>query len=552
MISSKTRITALMIALAAFLLLFAANSFSAEKKPILVAHGGGFIEGFKTTNSVEAVRQSIAEGYKLIELDFDFSKDGKLVMIHDWDRTAVRYFGRNFDEKLTEKEFEKILINDRFQTLTLKRLIDILDETPDIRIITDVKMDNLKALALISEEYPDYIQRFIPQIYSYGEYGEVKMMGYDDVILTLYTIKDLNYNELISFIKSRDLFAVTVGSDHEHVIPDLKYKLADDGVCVYFHPVSDFETAMRLMENGVYGIYASSLVPADFIKPNNTYYLLQDKVKLSDLILSEKSFKQLKAVKIKNGAEFERSYLIDGEEATNESVAGLSEGKHDLKLILKRGERTIVELDYLIWSDEKLRVTDKRYEYRLDEQKSAVDMEETLSGLPDIAEETKEILLSSLIVKVDEYFGYSDGGLLIFKAEEEFLPAAKYRNGKILSPFADCITACGAESVMMDLGRYVYVRYNGVRTMMQANTLFISRGGKSSRLKTPLILIRDRTMASAEVYNYITGREYIENSDMMILLPENVKAGEVDKDDIFEAAEMLFEEKANILQTSPV
>ncbi|MCL1981871.1 MAG: hypothetical protein FWG53_02105 [Clostridiales bacterium] len=518
-----------------------AASFAAENKPALVAHGGGFINGYETTNSVEAVMQSIADGFKLIELDLDLSSDGEPIMIHDWHRTAGYYFGMTFSEKLSKKEYEKILINGKFHTLTFEKLTGILDEAPGVRIVTDVKDDNIGVLSAIAQLYPDYLGRLIPQIYSYEQYSTVKGLGYKDVILTLYAMPTIDYDELLSFIRCHDLYAVTVGDSHDYLIKDLKYKLAGDGVLVYYHPVTDFEEAVELMGNGVHGVYANRIVPADFKEPARSYYLLDDGVKLCDLSLPETGFSSLKAVKIKNGADKSRVYLIDGQVATDELVENLEEGRHSLKLMLVSNGKTVANLEYLLWSGKsKLWILDKRYEYRLDEFEPPSDMDTVLEAHDEVSPEVKNVLQNSLIVKAGEHYGYCNGSALAFSVNEEFLFVQKYKNGSVMSPLSECMKAVGAESVTMDSGKYVYIQYNGVRTMMQAGTSYISRGIGSSRLATPLILYRNKTMAPGEAYKSITGREYIDNQELMVLLPENVKLSETEPDEILEAAGWLF------------
>jgi len=550
--SKKKEINKVLFAKAAFIVIAVAATmffnteadFAAVEKPRFIAHGGGTIEGYETTNSVEAVMRSIADGYRLIELDLGFSSDSKLIMIHDWGRTASNYFGTSFSRRLSESEFEKILINGKFHTLTFNMLTKILDEAEDVRIVTDVKDDNLRALSAIAEKYPDYVNRMIPQIYSYDQYNAVKQLGYRDIILTLYAMHTVDYDELIHFIRNHKLFAVTVGDTHDYTIKDLKYRLADDGVIVYYHPVRDFETALDLFNNGVYGVYSNKIIPADFEGPARSYYLLEDKVRLCDLTVNNKSFKALKDVKIKNGADKMREYLIDGGPASDALIKNLAGGKHELKITLTLNDETVAEMDYFLWSgDLYMIVLDKKYEYRLNEFKNIPDIYEVLSDPGTVSEELKGLLTNSLIVKAGEYYGYSDGKLLIFQVKDEFLYSQKYTNGSVMSPLAECIKAVGADSVSMDSGRYVYVRYNGKRTMMMANTSYISQGISSSRLKTPLTIYRDKTMASGEIYKTITGRDYIDNQELMVLLPEGVKASEIDHDEIFEAASMLFDAK---------
>ncbi len=64
-----------------------------------------------------------------------------------------------------------------------------LQQHPDVRIITDIKTnDNVNILAEIANSYPEAIQQFIPQIYSFVEYEPILELGYQDVILTLYRL----------------------------------------------------------------------------------------------------------------------------------------------------------------------------------------------------------------------------------------------------------------------------------------------------------------------------------------------------------------------------
>ena len=50
--------------------------------PEMIAHGGGEIDGIQYTNSREALLQSIARGYKFIEIDFKETIEGELFGAH--------------------------------------------------------------------------------------------------------------------------------------------------------------------------------------------------------------------------------------------------------------------------------------------------------------------------------------------------------------------------------------------------------------------------------------------------------------------------------------
>ena len=129
----------------------------------VIAHGGGSYKGYETTNSVEALNNAIANGYKIIELDMELSSDHKIIMLHDWDRTAMHYFGTSFPKKLSQSQFMNLSVYGELEVLTFDKLAKILEKNQDIRIVTDTKGDNAELLTAISEKYPDLVNRFIPK-----------------------------------------------------------------------------------------------------------------------------------------------------------------------------------------------------------------------------------------------------------------------------------------------------------------------------------------------------------------------------------------------------
>ena len=89
----KIRIAAL--ALAAVLVLASCGQSSvrtgsAADRPQLIAHAGGAIWGYRYTNSLEAIDTAYANGFRFIELDFELTSDGSVVLIHDWEAMGKR------------------------------------------------------------------------------------------------------------------------------------------------------------------------------------------------------------------------------------------------------------------------------------------------------------------------------------------------------------------------------------------------------------------------------------------------------------------------------
>ncbi len=60
--------------------------------PVLVAHAGGGIDGQTYTNSLEAMDLSYSLGHRVIEVDFCWSSDGRLVLMHEWEVQWVNDF----------------------------------------------------------------------------------------------------------------------------------------------------------------------------------------------------------------------------------------------------------------------------------------------------------------------------------------------------------------------------------------------------------------------------------------------------------------------------
>ncbi|AFS77251.1 glycerophosphoryl diester phosphodiesterase [Gottschalkia acidurici 9a] len=230
-----------------------AQSKSDKIQPInpLVAHAGGSIYGFKYTNSLEALEESYKNGFNLIEIDFEWTSDGKVVAIHDWDSMAKRML-MSESKVYSLYEFKNSKV---FQDLTLMDLDDLakwLETKKDVSIITDMKKDNIEFLKLISQDYKNIQDQIIPQVYSQGEYFPVKDMGYKDIILTLYK-ENINDDEVLEFVKGNTVFAVTMPIERGY--SDLPMKLKHINVNTYAHTVNDFYIFEELSKNGVTGIY---------------------------------------------------------------------------------------------------------------------------------------------------------------------------------------------------------------------------------------------------------------------------------------------------------
>lgn len=241
-----------------------------ESYMTIIAHAGGVVDGRSASNSREAIEQSYKKGCRFIELDFNWTKDGGLALIHDWDQMGRFCPGLPKKKIPTLAEFENCRIAGKYESMTWRKLAIWLKAHPDVCVITDVKRNNVKALKLIKQSNPEIIRQIIPQIYSKGEYAKVKALGYDRIILTLYRMKSRERRDtdnIIRFAKKNRLYAVTMDKVMFDLIND-EEKYVKNGIKVYAYTVNDPDEAAALKRKGVSGIYSDKLSPNAFRQKN--------------------------------------------------------------------------------------------------------------------------------------------------------------------------------------------------------------------------------------------------------------------------------------------
>ena len=227
----------------------------------LVAHAGGEIYGITYSNSLEALNSSYTKNFKLFELDFEWTKDGYPVCLHDWDKMGKRMFLET-PKQLTLKEFHD---KQTFLDLTLIDLSQLekwLLSHPGAYIITDVKNKNIALLDYICQNHNNIKHRIIPQVYSTDEYVSANKLGYSSIIFSLY-YNNIDNLTLVKFCKTHNLFAITMSEQRAN--SELPNLLKSIGVPTYVHTINSVSIYEGLLEKGVYGIYTDCFEPDHWI-----------------------------------------------------------------------------------------------------------------------------------------------------------------------------------------------------------------------------------------------------------------------------------------------
>lgn len=222
----------------------------------LIAHAGGGLKQGDYSNSKEALDQSVANGFRLFELDFNWTSDGELVIGHDW-KGDYRYWNdlgwgdwlASFYYAPSSRSFRESTPSFGLTRLSLETLINWLRTNPG-QIVTDFKTRNIEGLSLITSLAGPMQHRFIPQIYAMSEYSAVRELGYEQVILTTYRLSPSV--ELLRQIDQLDLFAVTVP---ESVVADAAEIISNNSI--FTHTINAPVTLPAA------GYYTDCLIPAD-------------------------------------------------------------------------------------------------------------------------------------------------------------------------------------------------------------------------------------------------------------------------------------------------
>ncbi len=225
--------------------------------PRLIAHAGGAVYGYRLTNSLEALDRAWEAGFRFIELDFQRSSDGEIVLIHDWESMAARLLGSEGRRSLRLFRSADALAG--LTLLDLGGLLRWMEAHPGCAVITDIKSeDNRAMLSEIREEAGEMAARFIPQAYDFEEARVLAEDGWERVILTLYRVT-VAPEELRAFLEEQPLWAVTVSEGR--ISEALAAAVTDSGTALYCHTVNSLDFVDAWRDKGLTGIYTDYFEP---------------------------------------------------------------------------------------------------------------------------------------------------------------------------------------------------------------------------------------------------------------------------------------------------
>lgn len=107
-----------------------------------VAHALGGIDGFKYTNSKEALENSYKNGFRIFEVDIKLTSDNELVCVHGWkqkdyeERLGIEYNKEN--PIMDYNTFMSLKIQGQYTPLSFKDLSQFIMQHQDIYVMIDI------------------------------------------------------------------------------------------------------------------------------------------------------------------------------------------------------------------------------------------------------------------------------------------------------------------------------------------------------------------------------------------------------------------------------
>lgn len=240
----------------------------------LVAHALGNAGEYTYTNTRDALEESIAEGYRVLEVDLGMTSDKEVVCRHTW---YSDHFDVSYDETVPDlATFEREKYYGTLTTLSGRGLLEIWSEHPELYFMLDVKQDENTNFLEVLEKFVSMAQEMgqeqllnhmIVQLYDIKDYDKINAVyPVKHWLFTIYQLSDEEGAEVeaAAFAAEKGFGVLTVPA--ACLGNDYFMELADEyGLNLFIHVADREEDVWRLSRRGVYGYYS------DFLKPNEAH-----------------------------------------------------------------------------------------------------------------------------------------------------------------------------------------------------------------------------------------------------------------------------------------
>jgi hypothetical protein len=166
-----------------------------------IAHGAGTIDGYRYTNSLEALDLSYAKGFRMFELDLIYTDDGHLVAAHDWD--LWRRMTKFDQECITKEIFLAHKLYDLYTPLSMDEINQWFAQHEDAILVTDKMNSPAEMVELFV--FPD---RLFMELFTFGAIEQAQALGVD-FMLSEGLLYDIEGSQL-DYLQEHNIEALAV------------------------------------------------------------------------------------------------------------------------------------------------------------------------------------------------------------------------------------------------------------------------------------------------------------------------------------------------------
>ena len=238
----------------------------------VISHAMGGVDGNEYSNSLEAFLENYAEGHRIFEVDFQYTSDDKLVLWHNWKNRFSSKYKSGYVP--TYKQFMKSKIYGEYTPLDVERLLKLMADYPDVRIVTDTKYADagiakkqFKFIVSTAKEMglKRVLDRFVVEVYTTDMFKAVKKIyPFKEYMMTLYRA----FKKAPSNSKMKSL--AKYGKEHgiSTIVMDAKWwkssyaSILDAyGIESALFTVNDWDDAEDFFDDGVTALFTDYLPP---------------------------------------------------------------------------------------------------------------------------------------------------------------------------------------------------------------------------------------------------------------------------------------------------
>jgi lipoteichoic acid synthase len=219
-----------------------------------IAHAGGRVDGYKYTNSLEALNASYAKGFRLFELDVIETSDGQFFAAHDWEHWS-EIAGYQGDLPVDRQEFLKHQIHGKYTPVDMELLNEWFSNHEDAILVTD-KINKPKEFANAFVDNDRLVMELFDEEAVKGAI-DLGLMG----VMPSQVVVDNLRGDKVEKLNQLGVSYIAVSRNYIHPNLDFFRELKKSGIKVFvyhvnFDPLIDENYVVRYEMDDFYGIYA--------------------------------------------------------------------------------------------------------------------------------------------------------------------------------------------------------------------------------------------------------------------------------------------------------